>query len=216
MGYTALLSFFVVCLSSLFTIISPLGTASVFLSITRGDSAKKRRKYSRKACIAAAIAMILFAIGGSYILKLFNVTVDAFRIAGGLLIVTYGFNMIYAKRKRLKSPEEHKEARTKEDVSLVPLAIPLLAGPGALTTSLVLMGSASSPAMIAVLFASIVLVCVLTYWILVEAVNVDKYLGATGRSVADKIMGLIVLVIGIQFFINGIEGILILWNVLPR
>jgi len=147
-------------------------------------------------------------------LSFFSITVEAFRIAGGLLITRVGFEMLQGKRKKLKTEAVNKEAKQKQDVSIVPLAIPMLSGPGALTTALVLMESTQSFLHIGALFLAIITVCVLSYFILIEAVKVDRYLGATGKLVVEKIMGLIVVVVGIQFLINGLQALLVLWNIL--
>ena len=201
-------AFFIVAFSSLFTIINPFSAAPLFLSITRYDSKQKKVAMARKASFTAAIVLIVFALAGNYILNFFDITVDAFRIAGGIIIGSIGLSMINAKRDYLHTEKEKKEAVSKEDVSIIPMAIPMLSGPGAMTTSLVLMREANSVIDAATLIFAIIIVCLLSYFILSRADYIGRYLGETGKHVTERIMGLIVLVVGVQFVINGIEGLL--------
>jgi len=207
------LAFFVAAFSSLFTIINPLSAAALFISITRFNSKRKKMAMARKASFTAAAVLIVFALAGNYILNFFGITVDAFRIAGGIIIGSIGLKMINAKREHLHTEKERKEAVTKEDISIIPLAIPMLSGPGAMTTSLVLMREASGVFDVATLLFAIIVVCLLSYFILSRADYIDRYLGETGRQVTDRIMGLIVLIVGVQLVINGIEGLLKLWEI---
>ena len=207
------IAFFLAAFSSLFTIINPFSAATLFLSITRYDSKQKKRVMARKASFTAAIVLIVFALAGNYILNFFGITVDAFRIAGGIIIGSIGLNMINAKREILHTEKEKKEAVTKEDVSIIPLAIPMLSGPGAMTTSLVLMRETNSFIDSATLIFAIIIVCLLSYFILSRADYIGRYLGETGKHVTERIMGLIVLVVGVQFVINGIGGLLQAWGI---
>lgn len=206
--------FFIAAFSSLFTIVNPFSAASVFITITTGDSKKKKRLMAKKAAITAALVLIIFAFIGNYILSFFGITIPAFRIAGGLIIGYIGFKMMYAKREHFHSKKEKKEAVEKEDVSIIPMAIPLLSGPGAMTTTIVLMGQASGVIDLMTLIFTIILVCIITYFVLANADKVEKKLGENGKRIVEKVMGMIVLVIGIQFIINGIEGLIVLWSAL--
>ena len=207
------IAFFLAAFSSLFTIINPFSAATLFLSITRYDSKQKKMAMARKASFTAAIVLIIFALAGNYILNFFGITIDAFRIAGGIIIGSIGLNMINAKRENLHTEKEKKEAVTKEDVSIIPLAIPMLSGPGAMTTSLVLMRETNSFIDSATLIFAIIIVCLLSYFILSRADYIGRYLGETGKHVTERIMGLIVLVVGVQFVINGIGGLLQAWGI---
>lgn len=204
-------TFFLGCFSSLFTIINPFSTASVFVTITRRDSEKKRRAMAKKACLTAALVLIIFALAGSAILGFFSITIEAFRIAGGILIVGVGYQMLKSNRKRFHSEEHHKEAVKKDDVSIIPLAIPMLSGPGAITTSIVLMGDAQGLMQVGALFLAIFVVIIISYIVLSNSTRLVAYIGETGKDVIDKIMGLIVLVVGIQFIINGVNTLMIGW-----
>ncbi|MFH1649825.1 MAG: NAAT family transporter [Candidatus Woesearchaeota archaeon] len=202
------LTFFLGALGALFTIINPFSTASVYLSITEDETKERRRQMAQKASVTAAIVLIVFAVAGTAILSFFNITLDAFRIAGGILVAVIGYHMIKTGKADFRNPAEHQEALEKDDVSIVPLAIPMMSGPGAMTIAMVLMGQAQGVIGRLTVILSILVVCALSYLILSKARVIGDYLGHTGRSVVDKIMGLIVFVIGVQFIVNGLIGVL--------
>lgn len=208
--FVASAGFFVGAFTALFTITNPFSTASIFLTITQNDSHKKRKLIAKKACLAAAIVLTVFALAGTFILDFFSVTVDAFRIAGGILIARVGFGMLHSDRP-FKNDMHKEEAIAKDDISIIPLAIPMLSGPGALTTAIVLMGETGGwiggwMNIVATLLA-IIVVSFVSYHVLKQSISMQKFIGHNERAVIDKIMGLIVLVVGIQFLINGIVGV---------
>ena len=201
------IAFLVLSFVSLFSIINPLSAATVFMSITQSNTLKEKHAMAKKSVFIAAIVLIFFALAGNYILQFFSITLDAFRIAGGVLIGYIGFEMLNYGKKHFKNKKEEREAVLKKDVSIVPLAIPLMSGPGAITTSIVLMSQTQNISQILMIILAIVIVYSITYPVLYEANYYNKLLGENGRSVVEKIMGFIVLVIGVQFIINGIKGI---------
>jgi multiple antibiotic resistance protein len=205
-------AFFIKAFVALLTIVNPFSTASVFLTITTGDSKKKKWMMARKATIIAAFTLIIFALIGQYILNFFSITIDAFRIAGGILIAGVGIRMIKGTRLRFASEKDKKEAAKRSDISIIPLGIPLLAGPGSMTTSIALMGDAGSIIKISSVIVSIILVCIVSYYVLKKSDYVDKVLGETGMKVVDRVLGLIVMVVGVQFIINGIQGAITSWG----
>ena len=120
--------------------------------------------------------------------------------------------MIYKGNRHFRNPEEKKHAEEKEDISIIPLAIPMLSGPGAMATALVLMENANgNPIFILSIISSIIIICIIAYFLLIRAHLIDKYIGKTGINVIDKILGLIVLVIGIQFILSGLGGVIPFW-----
>ncbi len=195
---------------SLFTIINPFSTASVFHTITKGNNRKENKRIAKKACLTAIFVMIFFIFLGDYVLHFFSISLEAFKIASGLLVFGIGYKMIKVGNRHVETKEEKKHAETKEDISIIPLAIPMMSGPGAIATALVLMesalGFASSLAIVS-LVVSIVLISAIAYFLLINAHALDKILGENGVRVIDKLLGLIVLVIGVQFIINGINGL---------
>ena len=210
------LAFFMLAFSSLFTIISPISTSSVFITITPKNSKKEKLQMAKKASITAALVLIVFGLAGNYILSFFNITLEAFRIAGGILVAGVGLQMLHTGKKYFRSEEEEKEAIRKDDVSIIPLAIPLMSGPGAMTTTIVLIGKSSGLTGVATVIFAIVLVCWLAYLILSRASIIERYLDRNSRQVIEKLMGLIVLVIGVQFIINGLQELLVIWAPLLR
>jgi len=208
------IAFFVVAFSSFFTIINPLSTASVFVSITGNNTKEEKKRIARKASAVAALVLIVFGLVGSFVLSFFSITLEAFRIAGGILIAGVGFQMLHARTTQFKSKKEEKEVMEKDDVSIIPLAIPMMSGPGAMTTAIVLMSQASGVAQTGFVILAALVVCLLTYIILSRAFMVQKFMGESGRDVVDRVMGLIVLVVGVQFVISGVEGLLIQWAII--
>jgi len=195
---------------SLFTIINPFSTASVFHSLTKRDSAKKNMMVAKKACVTAVLIMIFFIFFGDYVLNLFGISLEAFKIASGILVFAIGYKMINSGNRHIESDEEKEHAENKEDISIIPLAIPMMSGPGAIATSLVLMEGAlevGSVWAVASLVLSVVVIMIIAYFLLINAHVLDKVLGENGVRVIDKLLGLIVLVMGVQFVINGIAGL---------
>lgn len=210
---TAWFGFLVAAFVSIFTIVNPFSAASVFLGLTSEIDHAERKHIARKAAIAVAAILLVFTFAGSAILAFFSITIQAFRIAGGLLIASVGLQMIRSSRQRMSEHHE-REARESDDISIVPIAIPLLAGPGAITAVLVLAGQAANPFEIAEVAVSILAVAVTAFIVLAESDRVVAWLGETGKDVVEKVMGLIVMVVGTQFVINGVHALLSSWGLL--
>lgn len=195
------ITFGALCFSSLFTVIDPLAVAPVFASMTAGLDGPARRRTVLRACLAALAILVVFAAGGTYLLKLFGVTIEAFRIAGGILFTLLGLSM-------LRAAGGHESAETaKGDPSVVPLGIPLIGGPGAMTTVMVLMGQSQSSAHVAMLAGALIAVLLVTALLLAAAPAILARLGPTGIELTTRVMGLIVLVIGVQFVIDGLSPV---------
>ncbi|MEM9190920.1 MAG: MarC family protein [Myxococcota bacterium] len=194
-------AFGVLCFSSLFTVLDPLGVAPIFASMTEGTDPRRRRRAALRAGLSATIALVLFAAGGSYLLSLFGVTIEAFRIAGGVLLAFLGLSMLGTIR-----PHGAK-AKTHEDPSVVPIGIPLIGGPGAMTTVMVLVGQAEGSTQLVMFGVALFLAMALTTLILLFTPTLLRRLGPAGVALVTKIMGLVVLVIGVQFMIDGISSV---------
>jgi multiple antibiotic resistance protein len=209
MNVEGLAAFALLCLSSLFAITNPLNTAPLYLALTDGYTPEHQLKTLRTAIITAAIILVVFALLGGAIFAMFGITIDAFRIAGGILLFQIGTDMLQAKRSRVKTtPEEEQEAMVKDDVAITPLGIPLIVGPGAITTVMVLMSNASTTLHAAVVFASIAIVLGSIYAVLSAGPRIVKVFGKTGLNVMTRIMGLLLTVIAVQFIVNGARPIL--------
>ena len=205
--------FFFAAFMSIFTIVNPFSTASIFLALTRDLTHQDRKFIARRSAIVAVCLLLIFAFAGSAILSFFSITLDAFRLAGGLLITAVGWQMVRGTRHRFSS-ENTKEVYHRDDISIVPIAIPFLSGPGAITAVLVLISETSSIAMTLQVAVAIIAVIVVSYIVLSEADRVVRYIGEAGKEAIEKIMGLIVMVVGVQFVINGIRAVLMTWGVI--
>lgn len=205
-----LATFTMVTFSAVFFVVDPFAVIPLFLAITKGDSLEKRRKTALKASIVTVVTLLAFAATGEFIFRLFGITVGAFKIAGGLLLFLVALDMMRAQPSRVRSsPEEEKEGVQSEDVAIVPLAIPMLAGPGAIATVTVLMSQAArSPSHIAVLVSIICLTGLLTFLILRGSTALERMLKQTGLNIVNRVMGLILAAVSVQFVVNGIHDVL--------
>lgn len=204
-----LAAFALLCVTSLFAIINPLSTTPVYLALTDGYSPERRRRTLRTAMLTAAGVLVVFTLLGGMIFKLFGITMDAFRIAGGIIIFAIGLDMLQAKRSRGKATkEEEDEARGSEDVAVAPLGIPMIVGPGAITTVMVLMTQTPTVAHVAILLGAIAIVLGGIYTSLRMGPRLIGFFGQPGLNVMTRIMGLLVAVIGVQFVIDGVRPIL--------
>ena len=205
-----LTTFGLLSLTSLLAITNPLTAAPVFLALTEGQPQKKRMRTLRMAVITGLIVLVTFALLGGAIFQVFGITIDAFRIAGGVIIFGIAMDMLQAQRSRLKSTqEEEDEGLEKDEVGITPLGIPMIVGPGAITTVMVLAGDALTPAYFGVLFLAILLVLSSIYAVLSAAPYLTQLLGTTGVNVLTRIMGLLLAVIAIQFMVDGVRAIAI-------
>jgi multiple antibiotic resistance protein len=204
-----ILTFAVTSFISIFFIVNPLGNAPVFLAITENESAMARTAMVRRAAITMVGILIIFALAGKLILDIFHLSLSAIRISGGIILFILALNMIQAERAKMKNRrDEEREAKDKPDVSIVPLAIPMLAGPGSITTILVLTGQHPTPLYLAIIIAAIVFSGLMTYVILTRATVLFNILGKTGINIFTRIMGLLLAGLAVQFIINGIAGAL--------
>ncbi len=203
-----LLPFAFLCLTSFFTLANPLGTMPVFLSMTKGLGDGDRNRILKRACMISVIILLLFTIGGQVLFTLFGISTNGFRIAAGFLIMKIGFDMIQANYNNSKMQEEELKDYA-NDISITPLAIPMLCGPGAIANGIMLMDNANTPAMKIVLLSSIAVIYIATYFILRFSTKLVPILGDTGNNVMMRLMGLILMVIAVECFVGGVKPLLI-------
>jgi len=199
----ALLSF-----TSFFTLINPLGTMPIFMTMTADLEHKNRVKTARKAVIVSFITIVVFAMSGQLLFNFFGISVNSFRIVGGVIFFLMGMDMLQARLGKVKVNESEVKKYV-NDISITPLAIPMICGPGAITNAIVLMEDASHIGMVAVLFIAVFVVLLLTYLILISSTKIIKFLGETGNNVMMRLMGLIVMVIAVEFFFSGLKPIIL-------
>jgi len=188
--------------SSLFSIINPISTAPIFVALTEGGL--DRRRTAWRTSLAAGLTLALFAVAGGAIFTFFGITVPAFQIAGGLLFTLMSIQTLLNGKEEV--PEDEGD---KADPSIVPLGIPMIAGPGAISTVMVLVGQAQDGFRRFALAAAILINIILTLWVLLLSPWIVSRLGVTGQRIISKVMGLITAVIGIQFMINGLTTVIV-------
>lgn len=205
-----MLSTFILALPAVFLIVDPIAVVPVFLAMTGRDSPEKCQAMAMRACLAAGAILAIFALFGGLIFKFFGVTLPAFRVAGGLLLLLTAFDMLRAQRPTTKTSDaETREGVEQEDIALVPLALPLLAGPGAIATVMVLMAEHGAGFEAAVpVISAIVITLGLTYAILRSAGRVKRLLRVTGIAILERLFGLILAAIAVQFIFEGSRALL--------
>ena len=198
--------FSVLALSSVFFLVDPFAALPTFLAVTAGASAIRRRRMAWKASVTALVVLSLFAVAGQLIFRLFGITLPAFEIAGGVILLLIGLDMLEAKRSATQETGGDREAAAlKEDAGIVPLGIPMLAGPGSITSVMVLVGQAHGRwQMIAVVLGAILITAVICFVILGNSDRVARALGETGIRILVRIMGLLLVALAVQYFVNGL------------
>ena len=209
--FTTALLFF----TSFFAIINPLGVMPVFMTMTADISEAQRKRTAVKAVITAFITLMLFALGGQLLFKFFGISVNSFRVVGGIIFFIMGYEMLHARISRIKVDEELVKKYV-DDISVTPLGIPIIAGPGAITNAIVLMEDSPTLPLKLVLLLAIVATSLTTLFFLLGASKIIPLLGETGNKIMMKLMGLIMMVIAVEFFFAGLKPILqSIFNIVP-
>ncbi len=194
---------------TLLVTIDPPGLAPLFLVLTAGMNRAQRMQVAIRASVTAFVVLALFAVAGASILGIFGITLPAFRVAGGLLLFFIAFEMIFERRQERK--EESAQAAITRDhihnIAAFPLAIPLIAGPGAISATVLISGTFTGLPALGALLAIILLAIALTYLVFVLAERVDGFLGATGRSILTRLLGLILAALAVQFVADGVKAL---------
>lgn len=205
----ATLSF--VSFSALFFVVDPFSAVPFFLALTRNDDPRRRREIALRASVTAFGVLAAFALTGEWIFRLLGIGLPAFKVAGGVVLLLLALDMVRTQPSRARITEGEVEASAdKEDVAIVPLAMPLLAGPGSIATAIVLMARARSedwwhPLPV---LAAIALTCLASYLILAGAARTEKVLGRTGLAILERAAGLLLVAIAVQFMMDGLaEGL---------
>jgi multiple antibiotic resistance protein len=202
---TGILEFALLSATSVFFLVDPFAVIPMFLAITGDSPQGERRLMARRAAWTCAIVLSVFALAGSLIFKMFGITLPAFKIAGGIILLQIGMDMLQARQSGTKvTPEETEEGTAKEDASIIPLGMPMLAGPGAISTVMVLVGESHTLWQHAVVYATILLTAYVSYLILAGADGVRRYLGETGIRILMRLMGLLLVALAVQFVANGL------------
>lgn len=197
--------FALITFTSVLAIVDPIAVIPTYLVITSGETQDERARTAGRACLAAAVLLSVFAAAGRYIFQLFGITLPAFRIAGGFILWLVAMDMLRGQRTTQETPAEIVEGQEKDDVAITPLAVPMLAGPGAISTVMVLAGQARGVSQNVVVYASIALTSVACWLSLRLGDRLMARLGRTGIRIVTRLMGLLLAAIAVQFVITGVR-----------
>jgi multiple antibiotic resistance protein len=198
--------FVLTALASILFVVDPPGALPAYLAMTQGDEPAKRRRTAAKASLAATLVLASFAAGGHGLFRMLGLTLPAFQVAGGLILFLVALDMMRAQRPTKEGPAEVSEGMVKEDVALTPLAVPLLAGPAALSTVATLMSQAEGWEQAAAVYLSVGVTGIVTYLTLLLAEPLFLLLGRTGIGVLGRVLGLVLAGIAVQFVLNGLRA----------
>ena len=203
----AIIPFALLCFTSFFTLTNPLGTMPVFLTMTNGMDEKERKHIVKRATIISFIILIAFTFCGQFLFKFFGISTNGFRIAAGIIIMKIGYDMLQARYTNTKLRDEEIKTYA-DDISVTPLSIPMLCGPGAIANGIILMDDANTWALKGTMVGVIAFVYILTYIILRLSTRLVVLMGETGNNVMMRLMGLILMVIAVEGFVGGVKPIL--------
>jgi multiple antibiotic resistance protein len=202
--------------SSLFVIVDPVATAPAFLAMTPGDTPEQRFRTAKIACCTMAVVLFVFAVAGTMIFKIFGITMPAFQMAASIVLLIIALDMLRVQRSRVQETREEKLAATeKNEIAVTPLAIPMLAGPGAISTTILLQNEAHTIPQHIALYGCILAVSVVTYLIFRFAVRSARWLNPIAMSIAIRIMGLLLAAIAVQFMLTAIKQFHADWVATP-
>jgi multiple antibiotic resistance protein len=214
------LEFAVSAFATVFAIVNPLGNIPFFYAVTDGYTREDKKRVAAKTVIVTALVLFIFALFGQWIFGLYGITIPAFRIAGGILLFSIAFSMLNGQKSKTKlTDEEKEEALQKDSVGIVPLGIPMFAGPGAITTVMILVSDAlvTSEAItrLAVISAAILLTVIISYETLVHSERIFNLMGRSGAMAFSRIMGLLLAAVAINFVLRGIAQAIPLYGLMP-
>lgn len=202
----SLSSYVLLAFGSLFAVLNPFAVVPPFLAMTESDTVDDRRAMGQRACLVAAGVLIVFALSGMRILGFFGVTIPAFQIAGGLVLIRVAFELLQGGRSLKVTPEERVEGTQKDDISVTPLGIPILCGPASITAGILVASQAQSWLQTALLVAVIVVIYAGIFMTLRLAAQHLHRLGETPIKISSRLMGLILVAVSVQFVVDGIRA----------
>tara|TARA_B100000405_G_scaffold298696_1_gene256000 strand:+ start:666 stop:1310 length:645 start_codon:yes stop_codon:yes gene_type:complete len=203
------LQYLLFCLSTLFTVVNPLGITPIFAAMTEKFSNDDQKRIAQKGILTGSIVLIVFTLLGSFIFRFYGITVEAFQIMGGVIFFRSGLRMLDAQVGRSRTTQsERDEFKDGDELAISPIGVPLITGPGAITGVVILSGKGTSEYSILVLLLSVIITMSLFYLILRAGNYLAKRIGIAGMRVIERMMGLILMVIAVQFIINGVETII--------
>ena len=212
----SLIEYILLAASSLFVIVDPLATAPAFLAMTPNDTPEQRLRTARMACVTMAVVLLVFSVAGTLLFKIFGITMAAFQIAASIVLLIIALDMLRVQRSRVQETREEKQAGAeKMDIAITPLAIPMLAGPGAISTTILLQNEAHNVPQHIALYSCILAVAVASYLIFRLAVRSARWLTPIAMSIAIRVMGLLLAAIAVQFMLNALKQFHAEWVAVP-
>ena len=215
LSQSPIVRFSLLALSSIFFLVDPFAAIPSFLAITQHADPARRKRMARKGAITCFIVLTSFGVAGQLIFRMFGITLPAFEIAGGLILLLIGLDMLEARRSPTQETHgDTVEGAAKEDAGIVPLGIPMLAGPGAISSVMVLVGQVPTlwGWQMGAILGAIAFTAIVTYLVLAAAARVRQFLGETGIRILVRIMGLLLVALAMQYFVNGITDL----GLIPR
>jgi multiple antibiotic resistance protein len=219
-GVDVQLEFVVTAFATVFAIVNPIGNIPFFYAVTEGYTHEDKRRVAVKTCLVTAVVLFTFALFGQWIFSIYGITIPSFRIAGGVLLFTIAFSMLQGQRSKTKlTDEEKRDALEKDSVGIVPLGIPMFAGPGAITTVMILISDASSSPdatfeLVAISLA-ILLTVVISFLTLTHSDRIFNLMGRSGAMAFSRIMGLLLAAVAVNFILRGIAQAIPMYGLLP-
>jgi multiple antibiotic resistance protein len=193
--------------SSIFIIMGPFSIIPVFITLTEHNTDEQRKRIIKKSILVSTVVCLIFAFFGTFFFKLFGITINSFRIAGGLLLLIMSVDMLHATRSKVKGTvDEQEESMGKDDISVFPLAIPMITGPGTISTVVLLSSEATSSIYMIIIALAVILSSILLFVILHLSKNLFRIMGQTGLNIITRIMGLILAAIAVEYILQGIQS----------
>ena len=205
---SAAVQFFLVTLSSIFFLVDPFALVPTFLAMTADSTSQHRRLMAKRAAWTCFLLLTAFAFVGTFVFDILGITLPAFKIAGGIILLLIGIDMVQARRPATnETPSEANEGAHKEDIGIVPLGMPMLAGPGSISTVMVLIGTVRTPLKFSLVVLALACTALSAYLILAAADRVRTMLGETGIHILTRIMGMLLMALAVQFMADGLSAL---------
>ncbi len=202
------MSFLVKAFLTLFVVIDPIGLTPIFITLAGNRSSAEQARIARQAVLVAGAIVVAFTLGGTLLLSYLGITIEAFQVAAGVLLLKIAVDMVFAQRER-ETEEEKKEAQSREDISVFPLAIPLIAGPGTLASILILVNEANAYSFgLVIILAIAATVLLIAYSLLLLSRHLARFLGQTGINVVTRVLGVLLSALAVQYITSGLATIL--------
>ena len=199
-------SFLITAFVALFVVIDPIGLTPLFVALTAGMSPARRRAIGIRACVVALGVLLVFAFFGEAVLGFIGISMPAFRVAGGILLFLTALDMLFERRQKRREDQAEEDDLHEDDPSVFPLAIPLIAGPGAIATLILLLGQTDGPAGFAAVLGVLLAVLIIVFLMFLLSGLLERLLGKTGITVVTRLLGMLLAALSVQFVLDGLRS----------